>query len=204
MTVDGGATFTLRSPVGGVVLSRDVHVGEVVSEVTTVARVADLGHLWLVAHAFERDALRVSEGTAVEVSLAALSNRTFAGTVTRVGDEVDPTSRTVPVRVELDNPEGTLRPGMSATVRLPLVAAEGVVTAPASAVQRCEAGWCVFLPGDAPGEFEVRPVGRGRELGADVELVSGVAEGDTVVVEGAFLLRAEAAKRSGGGDAHDH
>jgi cobalt-zinc-cadmium efflux system membrane fusion protein len=71
------------------------------------------------------------------------------------------------------------------------------------AVQRCEAGWCVFLP-RGEGAFEQRAVGRGRDLGPDVEILSGLAEGEVVVVEGAFLLRAEAAKAAGGGDDHHH
>jgi cobalt-zinc-cadmium efflux system membrane fusion protein len=61
----------------------------------------------------------------------------------------------------------------------------------------------VFLPG-GEGRFEVRPVGRGRDLGGSVELLSGVTAGEVVVVEGAFLLKAEAAKQAGGGDAHEH
>jgi cobalt-zinc-cadmium efflux system membrane fusion protein len=61
----------------------------------------------------------------------------------------------------------------------------------------------VFVPRD-PGHFEVRPVGRGRELGGAVEILSGLEAGETVVVDGAFLLRAEAAKQAGGGDEHHH
>lgn len=200
---DGGGVFVLRAPVAGEVLSRDAHRGEVVGAEDTLVRVADLQHLWLVVHTFERDALRVVPDGAVEVAFAALPNRRFTGVVSRVGREVDAVSRTVPVRVSVDNPEGLLRPGMSATALLPLGSAGTTVTVPAMAVQRCDAGWCTFVP-RAEGRFEVRPVGRGRELGTEVELLSGLAEGETVVVEGAFLLRAESAKQAGGGDAHHH
>jgi cobalt-zinc-cadmium efflux system membrane fusion protein len=61
----------------------------------------------------------------------------------------------------------------------------------------------VFLPREE-GHFEVRPVGRGRDIGSDVEVLSGLTAGEIVVLEGAFLLRAEAAKRAGGGDEHHH
>jgi cobalt-zinc-cadmium efflux system membrane fusion protein len=199
----GGTAFVLRAPIAGVVLTRDAHRGEIVDPAHVLFRVADLAHLWLVVHAFERDALRAREGAVAEVMFAALPNRTFTGAVTRVGREVDPTSRTVPLRIELDNADGVLRPGMSATVRLPLGTGEGHVTVPAIAVQRCDAGWCVFVPKD-PGHFEVRSVGRGRELGSDVEILSGLSAGEEVVVDGAFLLRAEAKKQAGGGDEHHH
>ena len=67
----------------------------------------------------------------------------------------------------------------------------------AAAVQRVGAGWAVFLP-HGPGEFAIRPIGRGRDLGSDVEVLSGLAAGDEVVIDGAFLLKAEADKASGG------
>jgi cobalt-zinc-cadmium efflux system membrane fusion protein len=200
---EGGAAFTLRSPIAGTVLSREAHRGEVVDASHVLFRIADLSELWLVVHAFERDALRATEGAAVDVTFAALPNRAFRGTVARVGREVDATSRTVPIRIDLANPDGILRPGMSATARIPLGSGEGVVGVPAEAVQRCDAGWCVFVPKD-PGHFESRPVGRGRELGGEIEILSGLAAGETVVVHGAFLLRAEAEKQEGGADAHHH
>ncbi len=202
-STDGGTIFTLRSPLAGVVLTREAHRGEVVDASHVLFRVADLEHLWLMVHAFERDALRAREGTTVDVTFAALPNRTFTGTVARVGHEVDAASRTVPIRIDLENADGILRPGMSATARLPLGSGEGVVGVPAEAVQRCDAGWCVFVPKD-PGHFETRAVGRGRELGAEVEVLSGLTVGETVVVDGAFLLRAEAEKQEGGGDEHHH
>ena len=96
--------------------------------------------------------------------------------------------RTVPVRIDLEN-DGALRPGMSATALVPFGSASGIVTVPGVAVQRCDAGWCVFLPREE-GHFEVRPVGRGRDIGSDVEVLSGLTAGEVVVLEGAFLLRA--------------
>lgn len=202
-STEGGGVFQLRAPTGGVILERGAHLGERVDPEVTLFRLADLSQLWLVVHAFERDALRVSIGDEVEARLPALPNRVYEGQVSRVGKEVDPNSRTVPVRVDLHNPEGVLLPGMSATAQLTLQGEAGVVRVPGVALQRCEAGWCVFLP-LSEREFEVRAVGRGRDLGSDVEVLSGLKEGEIVVVDGAFLLRAEAAKQAGGGDEHGH
>lgn len=196
--------FPLVSPIGGTVLERRVLRGETADPSEPVFRIADLSRVWLVAHAFERDAVRIAEGSDAQVTLAALPGRTLAGRVARVGREVASESRTVPVRVDLANRDGLLRPGMSATAWLPLADSSGTVVAvPAAALQRLEEGWSVFLP-RGKGIFEVRPVGRGRDLGGEVEILSGLAAGATVVVDGAFLLKAEADKAHGGGEHHHH
>lgn len=199
----GGATLTLRTPIAGTVLSRDARRGARVDPSQTLFRVADTSTLWLVVHAFERDALRVVPGAAAEVTFAALPNRTFAGTVAAVGAEVDVSSRTVPIRIDVANPDGLLRPGLSGAARVPLASEAGVVAVPSTALQRLDDDWVVFVP-LAADRFAVRRVGRGRDLGAEVEVLSGLADGDTVVVDGAFLLKAEAEKHAGGGDEHGH
>jgi cobalt-zinc-cadmium efflux system membrane fusion protein len=98
------------------------------------------------------------------------------------------------------NAEGNLRPGMSATVAIPLVepGETQLVTVPAAAMQRVGNGWAVFIP-HGEGAFEARRIGRGRDLSGDVEVLSGLQPGDAIVVEGAFLLKAEADKARGGG-----
>jgi cobalt-zinc-cadmium efflux system membrane fusion protein len=78
-----------------------------------------------------------------------------------------------------------------------------VIAVPVAALQRLDDKWSVFVP-RGHGLFEVRPVGRGRDLGGEVEIVSGLQAGETVVVEGAFLLKAEAEKARGQGEEHEH
>ncbi len=200
-----GSQLVLRSPVAGVVIERDVVQGQLVDPTRTLFRVGDLSRLWLEAHVFERDAVNVKAGGGARVTLTALPGKSFDGRVTVVGREVDASSRTITVRLELDNPDDVLRPGMSATVHLPLGDASGtVVTVPLSAVQRVGETWCVFVP-RSEGVFEVRQIGRGRELGGEIEVVRGLKAGETVVVDGSFLLKAEADKARGeGGDEHEH
>jgi len=93
---------------------------------------------------------------------------------------------------------------MSATAILDVAGrSQTILSVPAAAIQRVGQAWLAFVP-RTPQEFEMRPVGRGRDLGNDVEVVSGLKAGEIVVVEGAFLLKAEAEKRLGGGDEHGH
>jgi cobalt-zinc-cadmium efflux system membrane fusion protein len=104
------------------------------------------------------------------------------------------------VRVELANAEQLLRPGMSATAWLAVSdTSQNVVTVPAAALQRLHDGWVVFIP-KSDRTFEIRSVGRGRDLQSDVEVLTGLQAGETVVVDGSFLLKAEAEKAEGGGE----
>lgn len=201
-----GPRFVLTSPIAGTVIERSALLGRQVNAEQPLFIVGALGRLWLIVHAFERDALRVRTGLQAQVFFPALPGESSSGVVTRIGSRVDPASRTVAVRIEIDNPEGRLRPGMSATALLPLGdSTHTIVTVPVESLQRSGDGWCVFLPTSLPGAFEVRSVGRGRELGGEVEVLSGLRAGERVVADGAFLLKAEADKaRGGGGDPHQH
>lgn len=200
---EGGRGLVLRAPVAGTVIHRDVVVGQLADPSKTLFRIGDLSRLWLVAHVFERDAVRVQIGATGTASFAALPGTTIEGTIAWVGREVETASRTVPVRLVVPNKDGVLRPGMSATVSLPVGTTGGqVVAVPIAAVQRVGDTWSVFTP-KGPGVFEAIAVGRGRDLGGEVEILSGLAPGAEVVVDGAFLLKAEFDKARGEGG-HDH
>jgi len=196
--------LTLRAPIAGTVVDRSVVLGQMVDPAATLMRIADLSRLWLIAHVFERDAVRVDAGAAVKASFPALPGRTYVGRVARVGEQVDPSSRTIPIRIEVEN-DGVLRPGMSARAWVPLRdSGTNIVAVPSAALQRCDDGWCVFIPRDA-STFEARPVGRGRDLGGgEIEVLSGLQTGETVVVDGAFLLKAERERSKGEGEHHEH
>ena len=202
---EGATGLVLRAQVAGTVIDRDVVVGQLADPSKTLFRIGDLSKLWLVAHVFERDAVRVQLGATGTASFAALPGKTIDGTITWIGREVETASRTVPVRLEVPNVDGFLRPGMSATVSMPVgEVGNQVVAVPIAAVQRVGESWAVFLP-RGPGVFDVRDVGRGRDLGGEVEVLSGLSRGDEVVVDGAFLLKAEFDKASGeGGHDHEH
>jgi cobalt-zinc-cadmium efflux system membrane fusion protein len=201
----GAPSFMVRSPIEGTVIERKARTGQMADPSQPLFRIGDLTHLWLIVHAFERDAVRIQNGAEARVTFAAFPGQEFSAKVGYLGQQVDAASRTIPVRLELDNAEGLLRPGMSATASIPLGGAGTVITTvPAAALQRLEDGWAVFLPTHEKGVFERREVGRGRTLGNEVEVLSGLRAGEQVVVEGAFLLKSEVEKASGGGEEHEH
>ena len=194
--------YSVLSPITGTVLERTAVQGQMADPARPLFRIADLSRLWTVAQAPERDAGRVRVGSPARISLAALPGREIRGTVSWVGREVDAHSRTVPVRIVLANEGGRLKPGMFVTAWIGTgEEGEKVVAVPAGALQRRENRWIVFLP-QGKGRFEMRPVERGRDLGDEVAIASGLRPGERVVVEGAFVLRAEADKKEGGGEHH--
>lgn len=199
---DNSSTYPLLAPATGTVITRDLVIGQMVEPAKTVFRIANLRSLWLVVHAFERDAVHVQPGAPSRAFLPALPGQTFGGRVSLVGREVDATSGTIPIRIDLTNPNDVLRPGMTASAEIDVAQDDAtLLSVPVAAVQRLADNWVVFVP-KGPADFEIRIVGRGRDLGREVEIVRGLQAGDTVVVDGAFVLRAEAEKLQGGQGEH--
>jgi membrane fusion protein, heavy metal efflux system len=196
--------FSVRSPISGLVLERTAVRGQLADPAQPLFRVGDLSNLWLVVQAFERDAVRLKLGLPVRITFAALPGRNFSGKVRLIGKQVNPQSRTIPVRVDVPNQGGLLRPGMSANAWVtPGADASKILAVPAAAMQRTAGDWVTFIP-HSEDTFEIRHVGRGRDLGGEIEVVSGLKPGETVVVDGSFLLKAEADKARGEGEEHEH
>jgi membrane fusion protein, heavy metal efflux system len=196
------STLVLRSPVVGVVLERTLALGQTADPSKPLFRIGDLSTLWLTVHAFERDAVRLAAGAPARITFAALPERIFQGKIALIGQSVDADSRTVAVRIDLPNRDRLLRPGMSGTAWLPVGDQGTLLAVPAAAVQRVRDRWCVFIPKDHR-TFEIRPVGRGRDIAGEVEMLSGVRAGEPIVVDGAFLLKAETERSAAEGEHGD-
>jgi cobalt-zinc-cadmium efflux system membrane fusion protein len=193
------STLVLRSPVTGVVLERALALGQTADPSKPLFRIGDLSTLWLTVHAFERDAVRLATGAPARITFAAFPGRMFQGKIALIGQSVDADSRTVAVRIDLPNRDRLLRPGMSGTAWLPVGDQGTLLAVPAAAVQRVRDRWCVFIPKDNR-TFEIRPVGRGRDIAGEVEILSGVRAGEPIVVDGAFLLKAETERSAAEGE----
>jgi cobalt-zinc-cadmium efflux system membrane fusion protein len=195
---EGETGLVLKSPVDGTVIDRDVVVGQLADPSKTLFEVGDLSKLWLVAHVFERDAVRVQQNGAATATFPALPGKPRDATIKWIGREVDAASRTIAVRLEVDNSDGVLRPGMTTTVSIPLGDPnQQALCVPAASVQRVGDDWVVFVP-LGPNEFAIRKIGRGRDMDGAIEVMSGLQASEQVVVGGAFLLKAEADKARGG------
>lgn len=201
-----GGGFAVVAPFPGVVVAREASLGEMVGPADQLFTVADLTTLWLEMDIYERDLSRVATDLPVEVTTAALPGRSFPGRIAYVGDILDPATRTVRARVELPNENGALKPGMFATATIRAGEGDAASAAvPLEAVQEVEGSPSVFVPGDEPGEFVVRPVEVGAPIEGDRILIrSGLRPGDAVVTAGAFTLRSELASGEIGEAGHAH
>ncbi|TAK32674.1 MAG: efflux RND transporter periplasmic adaptor subunit [Myxococcaceae bacterium] len=186
----GAARSIVRAPIDGRVASLDVALGQALTGNEDVAVIAQLDTVWATLRLYERDLARVGVGAAVDVRVAGEPTRVFSGTLTFLGDLADPLSHTVEARVALANPDGALRPGMSAAASVALRVPPGGLWLVAGAVQPLGSERVVFV---RVGErrFEPRNVAVGEEQGGSVPITSGVVAGDEVVVRGALALRGE-------------
>ena len=199
-----GGHFDIASPFAGVVVARDVSLGEMATPGDTLFTLADLSEVWIELDIFERDLARVRVGQEVVVTTTAYASRTFLGRIVYIGDILDPSKRTVRARVEIPNADGALKPGMFATANIQVGAGgPALVVVPQDAVQEVEQKQVVFVPGDRMGEFRAVPVEVGETLdGGRVVIRSGLQSGARIVVAGAFALRSELAKGEIGEHGH--
>lgn len=184
----GGATYTLRSPIAGTVIRRSLRVGaEATPESDPGFIVADLSSVWVVGAVPERVASTVQRGERAEIELPALPGRRFTGTVSHVASSIDPATRSLSVRVELDNSERLLKPEMAAKLTL-FVDARPVVVVPTTAlVTRSDGGYAVFVQ-RADGTFERRSVTVGAEFEDRAQVLDGLRAREPIVVQGALLI----------------
>ena len=201
----GASLLNVLAPIAGRVVEKHVVVGELVNPERSMFTIADLGHVWVWIDVFERDLAAVHLGDGVEIRVDAHPKQSFAGEITYQSPQVAADTRTVRARIDVANPEGLLRPGMFAKVRLTDPHSESSDTSlvvPVAAVVRQAKAIFVFVPA-GEGRFGVRPVETGREVGGFVEILSGLAAGDHVVSEGTFFLKSELAREELG-EGHSH
>jgi RND family efflux transporter MFP subunit len=194
-------TLTLRSPASGIVMEKTVVEGDRIMPGMITFRIADLSTTWVEADVFEKDLDLVRVGQRAHVTFESFPGRSFAAQVTYVYPTVSVGARTGRVRLELPNTGEELRPGMYADVELSIAPGAPTLIVPRSAVLSTGTRVLVFVSGEG-GALDAREVTVGRTSGREIEVLSGLSEGDRVVSSSAFLVDAESslgALRTGGG-----
>jgi membrane fusion protein, heavy metal efflux system len=188
---DVGAVIAVPAPITGVVTERIANPGLNVDSTTKMFTVVDLSTVWVVADVYEKDFSRVHVGSTASLTTKAYPD-VLRGRVSYIDPQVNPATRTARVRIELSNPREELRLGMFADVTIEGPEHTSTVRIPRSAVQNVDNRTVVYLPDRRQaGRFIEREVHLGDVSGTDVDVVSGLQHGDTVVSEGSFFLRAE-------------
>ncbi|OGP83587.1 MAG: hypothetical protein A2Y95_10990 [Deltaproteobacteria bacterium RBG_13_65_10] len=184
-------TYVLRAPIGGSIVETNVVRGNAIKAGDDLFKIANLSRVWVNVDVYEKDIARVSRGDRVEVRLSPYPGAVFSGRLSLVSEVVDEKKRTVRARAEIDNKDGRLRPGMFAEVSI-LWAPEGIGVAmiPDTAVQNVQGEPAAFVE-RGRGVFELRHVRLGEEREGLVSVTEGLREGERVVVQGSFILKAE-------------
>ncbi|MFO0640410.1 MAG: efflux RND transporter periplasmic adaptor subunit [Polyangiaceae bacterium] len=192
----GGASasseYVLRSPIEGRVLERNVAVGAQVpsSPDKALFTIGDLSTVWVVADVFEQDVANVPVGAEATIRVLALKGTSITGKVTHLSDVVDPVTRAAEARIELPNPDGVLKLGMSARV-LVSDSAPVACEVPTSAILVRRDQYFVFVR-QSDGSFAQREVWVASQSGDHTTISRGLAVGEAIVTDGAILVDAEA------------
>jgi cobalt-zinc-cadmium efflux system membrane fusion protein len=183
-----GRTLEVRSPLAGLVEDVTTAEGEFRNDASApLMTIADLSSVWLTANVQEKDIHAVAKGQSIDAEFAAYPGERDHGTVQFVGDLLDADTRTVKVRVRLENPGTRFKPGMFATMHFLGRGDEGVLV-PTEAVVQLRDTTYVYAQ-VAPWTFEARPVALGAQQGNLTVIRSGVSRGTRVIVRGALLLQ---------------
>ena len=181
----------LQSPIAGRVVTRNLSRGQFVEPTLTAFKVAELSRVFVELAVFERDVPNIRTGDPVEFQAPGTGRAQVSGRVSYVGDEIDLQTKTASVRVIVEQPPVPLRPGQSVMAKIHTSAkADPVLLLPRDAVTSVDGKPTVFV---AHGALAVEPraIQLGRQDGHNVEVMSGLKEGEHVVVSGVFALKSE-------------
>ena len=190
-TGEVASRVALVAPRDGVIAELDAREGQAVEPGMPLFRINGLGTVWVNADVPEAQSAGVRERSAVSVSVPAFPGRTFAGTVNAILPQVDPTTRTLRVRIELSNPDGALAPGMFARVNIESPAGEPQLLVPSAAIIRTGTRTVVIVA-EPQGHFRPVDVSTGAEADGKTAILEGLKDDARVVVSGQFLIDSEA------------
>lgn len=192
-----GSEYTLAAPIPGIVTQRAATIGTFVDSGATLFEIVDPSVVWAELDVPEDEIARIAPGQGVSLTVDALGDRAFSGTLAYLAPEIDPHTRTARGRVQLENADGALRAQMFGRALIQVPRAEPAVVVPSASIQRARGATLVFIR-VADELYEARRV-QVEEIAADpsrTEVRGRVAAGDQVVVQGAFLLRTETLRDS--------
>ncbi|RDZ27395.1 efflux RND transporter periplasmic adaptor subunit [Lysobacter silvisoli] len=191
-------TYSVSTPISGVVLARNASVGEVAVEGTALFEIADLSTLWVDLHVFGADASHLRPGLPVTVSRMGEDSGTQT-VIDRILPGTATASQSTVARASIANPDGLWRPGAAVRARVTVEQKPVALAVPLTALQRMDGQDVVFVrQGDT---YLTRPVRIGQRDARRMEVLSGLKPGEQVVVEQSFLIKADIEKA---GAAHEH
>ncbi|MBI5345603.1 MAG: efflux RND transporter periplasmic adaptor subunit [Chlamydiae bacterium] len=189
-------TLTINSPVEGIVLKKDAFVGMNVEPGMNIFTIADLSQVWVLADIYEQDISWIKMGQKATISLTSFPGKSLIGSVAFISYIVEPSTRTMKVRFDFDNPNNQLKPGMYATVETQISMGKELAV-PESAVIDTGERKIVFVS-TGKGHFEPREVQLGFKAGPYYQVISGLNTDEEVVTSAQFLIDSESRLKAAG------
>ncbi|MFQ5736663.1 MAG: efflux RND transporter periplasmic adaptor subunit, partial [Thermodesulfobacteriota bacterium] len=187
-------TLHIHSPVAGVVVNKNVFEGMFVKPGISLYTIADISKVWVYADVYEYEMPWIKAGQEAEITFAAYPGKVFRGKVSFVYPFMEPKTRTVKVRLEVDNTSRMLKPDMYADVTLRSSVGRSALAVPTEAVILSgERSLVILARGN--GKFTPREVTLGVEADGHYEVVKGLSDGDEVVTSAHFLIDSESRLR---------
>lgn len=191
----GSGTLPVKSPISGVVVERNVVIGQLIEATTTAFKIINLSSVWVDGQIYEKDAGKINNKTAAEFFASSFPEEPFKGKVTYIGQVIDEKTRTITLRTEFNNTAGKLKPQMFGELRIPGENNPAALLVPAEALVKIDNADYLFIQKDDTA-FEKTPVTVCCAQNEIVEVTKGIKEGDNVVVKGSFYLKSELMKAS--------
>ena len=188
-----GRPLELKAPIDGVIVGRNSTIGELVDKSKEIYTISDPANLWVMAEIKERDIGAVKVGQEAAFTVLPYGTEKFHGKVLLMGNEVEAQSRTLEIRIAVDNADGRLKPGMFADVEITTTVLENALLIPDTALQTDGDDQIIFVAQDG-NKFEKRVIKLGLEQEGQVQVLDGVKAGEKIVTEGSFILKSEMLK----------
>jgi len=183
------------APGSGFILEKNVTLGKAIDTMDDTFVIGDLSQVWMLASVRQDQLGSLRVGLPAHVTVAGVSGRMFDGRIANLGQTLDPQTRTMQVRVVLNNSGNQLRPEMLATAEIPAGAARETVLVPSDALQQVDGQDVVFVR-TAPDRFTVRPVQSAETRNGETPILEGLKGAEQVVVKGSFVLKSQLLKAS--------
>jgi membrane fusion protein, heavy metal efflux system len=169
------------------------HPGATISTSTDAFVIGDLSRLWMLASVDAATLAKLHRGQAAMVTVPSVPDATYSGKITNLGQEFDPTTRLIQVRIEVAHPDSRLRPEMLANAEFTTGAGTATLLVPKGAIQQVNGQDVVFVR-IAPDRFRVQTVQTGENIQSKVRILQGLKPGDQVITRGSFIAKGQLLK----------
>jgi len=183
----------ILAPADGYIIEKNVTPGKTVELSSVTFVIADLSKVWMLASVRQEDLAKLRLGQPAFVTLPGADDTRLSGKVANLGQQFDPETRVMQVRIELNNSQNRLRPEMLANAEIPVGARKPILLLPSEAVQQVNGQDVVFVK-TAPDRFAARPVKIGETSGGKTPILNGIQAGDQVAIRGTFILKSQLLK----------